>query len=58
MTKNEHESRDKFVIRFDDSTSREALKAKAKSLRMSMNNYILLAIDEKALRDSKQEQPK
>lgn len=43
-------SRDKFVVRFDSETTRQSVADAAKAKHMSMNAFLLQAIDEKLSR--------
>lgn len=50
MTKIQSVDRDKFVVRFDKEGIRQSVEVKASEQHISMNAFILQAIDEKISR--------
>lgn len=53
MTKIQSVDRDKFVIRFDDHQSRSDIQIAAAREHISMNSWLLQAVDEKLARGAR-----
>lgn len=53
MTKIQSVDRDKFVVRFDKEGVRESVTVAAEAQHISMNAFILQAIDEKLARGAR-----
>lgn len=53
MTKIQSVDRDKFVIRFDDHQSRSDIQIAAAHAHISMNSWLLQAVDEKLARGAR-----